>query len=223
MKIFLSYSHLDKNLAGKIKKGLHQYGVNAFLAHHDIEPSEEWADRILKELRNCDVFMPILTKHFNHSKWTDQETGCALILKKLILPLKVDIDPQGFISRYQAHSLNMDDVAKSLRVVMKALSKRPRIGNLVRNALIEVFASSDSFESAKQNTELLLSFKEFNMDQVKKIIQHTINNDQIYRCFKAQKLLRNFVDEYKDKLNPRLYRKLQEMIEQSQASRRRSP
>jgi hypothetical protein len=35
MKIFLSHFHLDKNLAGKIKKGLEQYGVNAFLAHHD--------------------------------------------------------------------------------------------------------------------------------------------------------------------------------------------
>jgi hypothetical protein len=85
MKIFLSYSHLDKRLAGKIKKYLLQYGVKVFLAHDDIEPSEEWADKILEELRDCHVFMPILTKHFNKSNWTDQETGCALILNKGVM------------------------------------------------------------------------------------------------------------------------------------------
>ncbi len=106
MKIFLSYSHLDKRLAGKIKMYLRQYGVKVFLAHDDIEPSEEWADKILEELRDCDVFMPILTKHFNKSNWTDQETGCALIINKLIVPLKGDVDPHGFISRYQARGLN---------------------------------------------------------------------------------------------------------------------
>jgi hypothetical protein len=212
MKIFLSYSHLDKSLAGKIKKSLQQYGVKAFLAHNDIEPSEEWPDRIMKELKNCDVFMPILTKHFNYSKWTDQETGCALILKKLIMPLKVDVNPHGFIFLKQAHILNPDNVAKSLKVVMKALSKKPRIGSLLRDALIEVFATSDSFENAKHNAELLFSFKGLNLDQVKKIIHHTINNNQIHQCFTAQRLLRGFAYEYKNKINPRVYKKLSDLI-----------
>lgn len=182
------------------------------MAHNDIEPSEEWIDRILKELRNCDVFMPILTKYFNRSKWTDQETGCALVLKKLIFPLKIDVDPHGFISRYQAHSLKTNDLPGSVCAVLQILSKKPKVGDLVRDALIEVFSSSESFRSAKRNTERLLSFKGFNMDQVKKIIQYTINNDQIHRCFAAQRPLRDFAYGYKKKLNVRLYQKLLHLI-----------
>lgn len=212
MKIFLSYSHLDKRLAGKIKTYLRQYGLKVFLAHDDIEPSEEWADKILEELRDCDVFMPILTKHFNKSNWTDQETGCALILNKLILPLKGDVDPHGFISRYQARGLNKADVAKSLSRVMRVLAQKPRIGALLKDALIEVFGSSDSFENAKHNTERLLSLKGFSLNQVKKIFSHTIRNNQIHQCFKAQDLLREFIKEYKDKLDQRLYKKVRSLI-----------
>jgi hypothetical protein len=212
MKIFLSYSHLDKNLAGKIKKCLRQYGVKVFLAHDDIEPSEEWADRILEELNNCDIFMPILTKQFNESKWTDQETGCALILKKLIIPLKVDVDPHGFISRYQARTLKKNDVASSLTGVMRVISGKPRVGALLRDAAIMKFASSESFEDAKNNTERLLSLKGFSLSQVEAIMNHTIRNDQIHRCFKAQDWLAGFIGGYKDKLDRRLYKKVRNLI-----------
>lgn len=212
MKIFLSYSHLDKNLAGKIKEHLRQYGVKVFLAHDDIEPSTEWAENILEELRTCDVFMPILTKHFNESNWTDQETGCAVILRKLIVPLKGDVDPHGFISRYQARSLDKTEIEKCLSRVMKALAQKPRIGVLLKDSLIKVFGSSECYDDAKHNAERLLSLREFTLKQVREIVSHTIHNNQIHECFRAQDLLREFLKGYKDKLDRRLYKKVRNLI-----------
>ena len=95
---------------------------------------------------------------------------------------------------------------------MKVVSGRPRIGHLLRDALIKVFASSESFDSAKYNTERLLSFSGFSIVQVRKITQHTMDNDQIYRCFTAQRLLRDLALEYKNKLNPKVYKKLVDLI-----------
>ena len=203
---------MDKKLTGKIKKYLRQYGVKVFLAHDDIEPSEEWADRILEELNNCDIFMPILTKQFNESKWTDQETGCALILKKLIMPLKIDVDPHGFISRYQARTLKKNDVPSSLTGVMRVISGKTRVGALLRDVAIMKFASSESFEDARNNTERLLSLKGFGLNQVEEIVNHTIRNGQIHRCFRAQDLLREFIKGYEDKLDRKLYRKVRNLI-----------
>ncbi len=43
MEIFVSYLHLDKELAGKVKGSLKHYcGLEVFLAHEDINPSSEW-------------------------------------------------------------------------------------------------------------------------------------------------------------------------------------
>ena len=48
-KIFISYSVKDKEIAGKVKDILSRFNISAFLAHQDIEVSEEWEKRILEE------------------------------------------------------------------------------------------------------------------------------------------------------------------------------
>jgi len=99
LKVFVSYSIKDRRLAKQIKKGLLTYGMNVFLAHDDIEASAQWANVILATLKESDVFLPLLTEAFSTSEWTDQETGVALAHRKLIIPLKVDRDPYGFVAQ----------------------------------------------------------------------------------------------------------------------------
>ncbi len=82
IRVFLSYSHKSKKLAHELKEGLESFEFSAFLAHEDISPSASWRKEIRKSLRDCRVFIPILTKSFVESDWTDQETGIALALKK---------------------------------------------------------------------------------------------------------------------------------------------
>ena len=80
-------------------------GLKAFLAHDDIEPTQEWEGVIIDNLKDCDVFIPLLSENFKESTWTDQETGIAVSEEKLIIPLKIDIDPYGFIGA-RAHQAN---------------------------------------------------------------------------------------------------------------------
>ena len=42
IRVFLSYSHKDKELAGEIKKRLEEHGLEAFLAHEDIERARKY-------------------------------------------------------------------------------------------------------------------------------------------------------------------------------------
>lgn len=212
MKIFLCYSHKDKKLAGKIKLNLEKYGVTVFLAHDDIEPSEEWAERIIEELRNCHVFIPILTENFTESKWTDQETGGGFFLNKVIIPLKIDIIPYGFISRYQAHDLNIDEIFLSLKAVMEVIASKREVGDLLRDALIKEFGASFSFDNATQNADLLLSIGGYKLEQVRRIIRHTIENNQIHNSFRGRRKVERLVYQYKNRLNSSLYERFQEAV-----------
>jgi hypothetical protein len=102
LKAFISYSHHDRRLAGELKQGLVRFGLDVFLAHDDIRPAAKWVRVIAARVVACDVFLAPLTEHFAASDWTDQETGMALATDKLIIPLKVDTNPYGFLGSIQA-------------------------------------------------------------------------------------------------------------------------
>jgi len=119
INVFLSYNSFDKHLAGKVKAELSKYGLKIFLAHEDIEPSDEWREIIQKNLNDCDVFLMLLTDNCKNSNWTDQECGQAYSKEKFIIPIKVTRDPYGFIEKFQAVTLN-EEILGAACVKIKA-------------------------------------------------------------------------------------------------------
>lgn len=212
MKVFLSYSNEDKALAGKIKQDLEDYGLTVFLAHEDIEPLAEWVDTLRAELGACVVFIPILTETFRKSKWTDQETGIAIARDILIAPLKVTVDPYGFISRFQALRVDLNNMESTCFELASVIASNPVLGDLFKDALINKFGNSWSFDDATHNTELLLSFEGYAVRQVTEIIKHAISNRQIYESFRARTRLSSFFDGYKDHLDSKLLEAFYEAI-----------
>jgi len=180
MKVFLSYSNYDKALAAQVKAELvDRYGLEVFLAHEDIQPSSEWQQTILEELEASEVFLPVLTASFGESEWTDQETGVALGLHKLIVPLKVSADPRGFVGRLQALRLDPNAVPTGCRTLAELIASRPDLAAAFRDGLIVTFGKSWSFDDAGDNARLLLDFGGYTRQQVEEIMRHTLNNPQI--------------------------------------------
>lgn len=88
---FISHSHKDREFAGEAKEVLSEAGMEAFVAHDDIEVSGEWLGRIREELQRCHLFVPLLSKNFQKSKWTLQEVGFIASRSKVkIAPLSID-------------------------------------------------------------------------------------------------------------------------------------
>lgn len=115
VRVFLSYSTKDKELAGRIKRTLEEVGedlsVTVFLAHEDLKVSEQWRERIVAELQECHVFIPLITGKFKGSDWTNQETGIALAGGKKIVPLMCPKKPFGFLEAFQGEFVNPRDVS----------------------------------------------------------------------------------------------------------------
>jgi len=209
LKVFLSYHSSDKALAGDIKSNLCHYGLDVFLAHEDIQPTEEWRTRILSELKRTDVFLPLLTEKFLTSKWTSQECGVAVAKEIFIVSLKVSVDPFGFLSKYQAFNFKIENVARSCSGVAKVIHKNRRLQKTFLDGLIASVGRSTSFEEAKARASLLNEFDGYNGRQVNDVLRRAVENSQIHKSFGARRQLEIFLKKNEaDEATLRAYRKL---------------
>lgn len=200
MKIFVSYSNNDKARAGKLKSTLENYGLNVFLAHEDIEPTTEWQERILAELKSCDVFIPLLTPHFKASNWTGQETGIADGNKKLIIPLKAGLNPFGFIARFQALNFNTNNLAGVRKSILDIMAEKSDKNKLIES-LIQGLSQSTSFDDANEKTQYLRKMQDqLNFGQVLKIIKGAFHNSQVYHGHESAPFIGNLLQSNKDRL-----------------------
>jgi TIR domain len=212
VKAFISYSHKDRALAREVKEQLANFGVPAFLAHEDIKPSAAWLTTIQAELRGCDLFLPLLTNNFPRSKWTDQESGVALGLDKLIVPLRVDIIPYGFIGVLQAVHLNPDKPRAACRAVISVLiEQRPSERGRFLDGFIPKFADSGSYDEAGRYSSVLVEYDGYSTEQVQDVLRAIIDNRQIHKSRTARDNLNEFLKQY-GKADPTLARKAKRVM-----------
>lgn len=204
---FISYSHKDRRLAGLIKSGLEAFGFNTFLAHEDLTPSAEWQETILRKLKACHVFLPLITDHFHDSSWTDQEVGAAVILRKCIVPLKVGNNPYGFMGKFQAQKVSSRSetaIENYCWSIIRSLADHRRLANDIKQVVIERFVDSGSFRESARVAGYLSKLGEFTEEQLEAIIAGAAKNSQIYSGYVA----RQFVDDLVRKERKRIGKKL---------------
>lgn len=149
LRLFLSHVSEDKKQVVSIKLALAQCGISAFVAHQDIEPTKEWVDVILGALETCHALAALLTPNFHQSKWTDQEIGYCIRRGVPILPVRLGIDPYGFLGRFQGlpGSSKPEVVAEQIYSV---LAKKPKVAHILAAASVDQFINCKSFEMSHQ-------------------------------------------------------------------------
>ena len=169
--------------------------------------SAEWSRQIKAQLLVADIFLPLLTDNFPNSKWTDQETGMAIASDKLIVPLKVDLNPHGFAGAIQALLLDPHNVQAACAKITKTIAKNPRLREGFLDGLIKMFSESFSFEDAAAKATLLVQFDGYTPQQVRQVLLAIVANDQIHKSFKAQRRMANFIASYGSQAEPALVKK----------------
>jgi len=201
LRIFLSYSADDKILAGKIKSILGRFNINVFLAHEDIQPLQEWEEELIHNLNNCDIFIPILTKNFLNSDWTSQEIGIAYSKQKLIIPLKIDVAPYGFIGKIQALKVSEDIIEESSQKILEIIGRERLLKENLMDCLIQSLDNVHNFDSADRRLDILKE-QDFNEIQINEIFRKAIKNNQIRMSTKGKHHLQKWLSEYSDKIDP---------------------
>mgnify|MGYP001610573014 FL=1 len=187
LKVFISYSSLDGHIAGLFKQGFRNYaGFSVFLAHEDIAPALEWELKIIKNLKESDIIVPLITGNYRNSEFTDQELGMALAWEKIIFPIKLsNINPYGFIKKIQALKCppNENCIINAIATIVFVLTENKEFNKfkeIVTDSLTIALNKSSSFNTTRIVIRMLTKIKYFNKDQIQRLREAIRTNNQVY-------------------------------------------
>jgi hypothetical protein len=159
-KLFLSHLSSFKKTTALLQAALRGYGISAFVAHVDIEPTREWLDEIEAGLYTMDALAAILMPGFKESNWTDQEVGFAVGRGVLVIPIMRGLNPYGYISKYQGMNAQGKTVPGVAREVFNILVKSPKTRGRMLSCLTETTLQSKSEVEAVEKLRHIESIKD---------------------------------------------------------------
>ena len=213
---FVSYSHVDRKFGQQAKDVLGEVGIVAFLAHEDMETSEEWRDRILSELRRCDLFVPLLSKNFLESKWAPQEAGFIASRPEVaIAPLSIDgTIPFGFLSNVQSSPIRDNVITREL-LVEPLVTRFPR---KILPGLIRIAGEAGNYRYAEKTMLALAQHLSlFTAEEAQALAEASVSNSQIWSASLCRiKYLPEFILAQGSNLKAETLRALQYQVENDQ-------
>jgi len=196
LRLFLSHSSAHNARAHELKAALDTFHVCAFVAHDDIDPTDQWQLEIESALNTMDVLAVMLTPDVLQSKWCDQEAGIAIGLKRLVVPIRLGADPHGFLGKYQglaAVGKEMLQIADELvTILVQHESTRVRM----TSAVVDKFARSASFTGAMANMTLLERVPMLTPEMARQLQVALKDNGQVSRAFGVPGRLNRLLAKY---------------------------
>ncbi len=210
---FISYSHADREYGCQAKRVLAEVNIEAFLAHDDLDVSDEWRERILEELRRCDLFVALLSANFLSSEWAPQEAGFIISRPEVaIAPLSIDgTIPFGFLSHLQSRRIPKEGITRELLVEPLA-RKFPR---KILPGLIRIAGDAGSFRAAEALMRPLVPFFPiFTPEEAQALAEASVKNGQIWSATLCHReYLPQLIRHQGGNINPKTLRALRYQVE----------
>ncbi len=136
-RVFISYSHQDRELATRLEKHLRLQGLFP-ITDHEIRVGEAFSEEIREMIECAHVFMPLVTPSANERLWVQQEIGYATALHVPVCPVAVGNLPSGMAEHIQGiHIADVDGRRPTDDQVLAIVEDRltyAMIDDLVRRA-----------------------------------------------------------------------------------------
>lgn len=197
-RVFLSHKANAKSQTSKLKEALSLFGISSFVAHDDIEPTQEWQREIEHALLSMDAFVCLLTEDFHDSFWTDQEVGVAIGRGVLLIPVRLGLDPYGFMGKGQGVSgCDWADTADMAEKIFEVLLKRLLRQTQLFEFVLSKYATSRDFVESGWNAEnLLTKLQSPTKHQVKQIVDAYLDNNQNKHSFQGKRALKPLLEKW---------------------------
>lgn len=105
--VFISYSSKDFLYVKGIVEILKELGVSYWKAPDMIPAGSNYAKEIPAAIRECDVFLLVVSKYSQKSIWVEKELDSAINNRKMILPIKLDNEPLNDLFRFYLNNVQM--------------------------------------------------------------------------------------------------------------------
>ncbi len=184
-RLFLSHLSTEKELAAALQGELLGFGISAFVAHNDIEPTLEWQIQIETALSTADSLVALLHPEFHESRWTDQEIGFAMGRGLPVFAVRFGQDPYGFIGRFQAFSGQGKPASIVARELFDSYRTNKQTRRRMTEALVCLFEDSNSFADARARIGYLEELEFGDAGLASRIEAVVATNSQISQSFKV--------------------------------------
>ena len=89
-EVFISYSTIDLENAETVRNVLEKNGISCWMAPRDIPGGSNYTKEIPIAIRNCKIFVLILSKNAQKSQWVLKELDSAVNHGKVVLPFMLE-------------------------------------------------------------------------------------------------------------------------------------
>lgn len=130
--VFISYKNEESDEAGWVKSVLESNGVTCWMAPSCIPGGSSYAKEIPQAIRNCKVFVLVLSAKAQMSKWVSREVDLAINEGKTIMPFMLENcalkDDFNFyltnVQRYEAYENKAAAAEKMVKEIKAMLSAK---------------------------------------------------------------------------------------------------
>lgn len=146
-EIFISYSSNDLLQAETVRNVLEKNGLSCWMAPRDIPGGSNYTKEIPIAIRNCKIFLLVLSKSAQSSHWVLKELDSAVNCGKVILPFMLEDcalnDEFNFLltgaqrySAYQKKAEAMENLISRIRGILDTPSSSVESKNIPEDVLI---------------------------------------------------------------------------------------
>lgn len=214
VRAFISYAHMDRARAAQAKSLLDGAGFSPFLAHEDLEVSDEWRTCLVEELKTCQLFVPLLSKAYMASAWAVQETGfiASRLPDVVVAPLSLDgTRASGFVQHIQSPSVGPAAITRQL-LIEPLTSKFPR--TILPRAIATAISATDFRSAEVFMAPLVRFFPLFTPDEAQAFAVGATKNGQVWSASLCAKLyLPQFIASCGHHVEPKSLRALAHQVE----------
>lgn len=170
LKMFVGHLSSNKSRVSEMKARLACWGICAFVAHEDIEPSREWMDEVEAALETMDIMVALVEPGFRESDWCAQEVGFALGRKTDIIPLRAGEDPFGFFGKYQGIQVKGKYPKTVADEMVQLLLRKPKFRRQMIQGMSKAMAPLESSTKVEM-LHLLDSWETVTDEQLRGLIE----------------------------------------------------
>ena len=199
--IFLSYSTKDEDAAKIVKTELKNRGIDCFFAP-DYLRTGNFLDELKEKLKSSDAIIALLSQNFRESDYTNHELGFALGLEKhRILICLDDTLPYGLLKDEHGICCSESSVITTIQDIEEAVFKITKYEKEHIDDCIESLCASGNWYDAARRAEKIQDVAQFTKDQINKIANTIICNDQVRTSWDARPILNEILRKHKGVLS----------------------
>jgi hypothetical protein len=182
LRVFFSHLSSQKVLVSAVSNLLEGIGINAFVAHESIAPTQDWLNEIRFALSTCDGMVAFMHPGFRDSDWCDNEIGWGLGRDIPILPLSFGTKPYGFLSHKQHQFLTSTEPQVIFHEIKSWIRGTLQFEDKYEGSLVKALCGSQNFINTLACVRAIDELESLSHENYEEIVKAAKMNDQIFKC-----------------------------------------